>query len=201
MNIIGSNVPITYRSMHPVLAGDNPDNSYSIIPFEKGFQLLQYIEDSVIGYNMMEDFITYYIENNYLMSINRFDMMATFAAFVEENYTESSSQVNSILSMVNYEEWLYEVGLDPTGTLNFTCDMTAVPLNLANAYANTGNQPTNYTDYNAFTSAQRVVFLQTLMDNVNTDIDVITLIDEDLSITDSIDPEVMMRWYTIGLYL
>jgi leukotriene-A4 hydrolase len=66
VNIIGSNIPITYRSMHPVLAGDNPDNSFSIIPFEKGFQLLQYIEDSVVGYNIMEDFITYYIENNYL---------------------------------------------------------------------------------------------------------------------------------------
>lgn len=65
VNILGSNLPLTYRSLHPVLAGDNPDNSYSIIPYEKGFQLLQYIEDSVIGYNNMQDFITYYIENNY----------------------------------------------------------------------------------------------------------------------------------------
>ena len=27
----------TYASMHPVLKGDDPDNSASIIPFEKGF--------------------------------------------------------------------------------------------------------------------------------------------------------------------
>ena len=189
--------------MHPVLAGDNPDNSFSIIPFEKGFQLLQYIEDSVIGYNKMEDFITYYIENNYLMSITRFDMEATFASFIEETYTESASQVNSILSMVDYETWIYDVGLDPTGTLNFTCDMTTVAVNLANAYAAAGgnDSPSNYTDYNDFTSAQRVVFLQTLMDNIDTDIDVITKIDDDLDITSSVEPEVMMRWYTIGLYL
>lgn len=79
--------------------------------------------------------------------------------------------------------------------------MTTIAVNLANDYANTGVQPSNYTDYNAFTSAQRVVFLQTLMDNLNTDIEILTLIDAGLNITDSIDPEVMMRWYTIGLYL
>jgi len=39
------------------------------------------------------------------------------------------------------------------------------------------------------------------MDNVNTTIEVITLIDDDLDITSSVDPEVMMRWYTIGLFL
>lgn len=152
---------------------------------------------------MMEDFITYYIENNYLMSINRFDMQATFASFIEETYTTDASQVNSILSQVDYETWIYDVGLDPTGTLNFTCDMTTIAVNLANAYALAGgdSSPANYTDYNAFTSAQRVVFLQTLMDNVDTDIDVITLIDQNLNITSSVDPEVMMRWYSIGLYL
>jgi hypothetical protein len=27
----------TYSSIHPVLAGDNPDNSYAEPPYEKGF--------------------------------------------------------------------------------------------------------------------------------------------------------------------
>ena len=105
--------------------------------------------------------------------------------------------------MVDYETWIYDVGLDPTGTLDFSCDMTDVAVNLANAYAEAGgnDSPSNYQDYNDFTSAQRVVFLQTLMDNIDTDIDVITKIDDDLDITSSVDPEVMMRWYTIGLYL
>ena len=35
-NILGSGNP-TYRTIHPVLQGDNPDNSYSIVPYEKGF--------------------------------------------------------------------------------------------------------------------------------------------------------------------
>ena len=38
----------TYASLHPVLNGDNPDNSFSEVPYEKGFQLLYFME-SIIG--------------------------------------------------------------------------------------------------------------------------------------------------------
>jgi leukotriene-A4 hydrolase len=112
----------TYASIHPVLQGDNPDNSFSEVPYEKGFQLLQWIEDSVLDAIYMEDFLTYYIVNNKLTSINAFTMRETFASFVETFFNPDSSMVNSILEKVNWEEWIYVVGLDPTGTLNFTTD-------------------------------------------------------------------------------
>jgi len=35
MNDFGLNS--TYASIHPVLKGDNPDNSFSEVPYEKGF--------------------------------------------------------------------------------------------------------------------------------------------------------------------
>jgi len=38
----------TYSSIHPVLAGDNPDNSFSELPYERGFQTLVYLE-SLVG--------------------------------------------------------------------------------------------------------------------------------------------------------
>jgi len=38
----------TYSSIHPVLKGDNPDNSFSELPYEKGFQTLTYLE-SLVG--------------------------------------------------------------------------------------------------------------------------------------------------------
>jgi len=34
----------TYASLYPVVGDDKPDNSFSEIPYEKGFQLLYYIE-------------------------------------------------------------------------------------------------------------------------------------------------------------
>lgn len=39
----------TYASLYPVVGDDKPDNSFSEIPYEKGFQLLYYIEQDLLG--------------------------------------------------------------------------------------------------------------------------------------------------------
>jgi hypothetical protein len=36
--------------------------------------------------------------------------------------------------MVNYEEWIYQVGVDPTGTLDFSNPNQVAATNLANDY-------------------------------------------------------------------
>jgi leukotriene-A4 hydrolase len=63
----------TFTTLHPVFEGKNPEFSRSSVPFEKGFQLLAYIQ-SLIGYGPMQKFIKYYVENNADKSINSFDM-------------------------------------------------------------------------------------------------------------------------------
>jgi hypothetical protein len=105
--------------------------------------------------------------------------------------------------MVDYEEWIYEVGLDPTGTLNFTNSDSTNAVDLAMAYIslNGTSSPSNYTTYNGFRSNQKVVFHQTLLTDFNTNSAIITQIDNDLNITGTTDPEVRQRWYSIGLYL
>ena len=59
-SMVGYGVENTYSSLHPVLRGDNPDNSFSEIPYEKGFQLLYYME-SLAGYEVFKNFMAYYI--------------------------------------------------------------------------------------------------------------------------------------------
>lgn len=44
--------------------------------------MLQYIENSILGYVLMEDFLTYYVYNNWLTSIDAFTMRNTFLNFV-----------------------------------------------------------------------------------------------------------------------
>lgn len=119
--IQGFGVNNTYSSIHPVLLGDNPDNSFSEVPYEKGFQMLAYIEKNVLGYALMEDFLTYYIYNNALTSIDAFTMRETFSNFVE-SIAGDPETVNEILAEVDFETWIYGVGTDPSGTLDFWTD-------------------------------------------------------------------------------
>lgn len=61
----------TWLSLHPVLQGNNPNDAMTIVPFEKGFQLMTYVSD-LIGESLAQDFITYWITNHNLHSVNAF---------------------------------------------------------------------------------------------------------------------------------
>ena len=113
----------------------------------------------------MEDFITYYIAMNNLSSINAFTgFRKTFSNFIE-TYWQNGNRVNQILSSIWYEEWIYPVGPDPTGLLNFTNSATSAAKNLALQYIALGgnSSPSGYEAYHTWYSNQQVVFLQTLL--------------------------------------
>jgi len=46
----------SYSALHPNIGKDTPDNSFSLVPYEKGFQFLHYIE-SVVGDHYMNAII------------------------------------------------------------------------------------------------------------------------------------------------
>lgn len=92
----------TFSSIHPVLGSNYamyPADSISDVSFEKGFQLLAYIE-SVIGYYMMEEFMTYYLYNNWMKQIDQYTVRTTFQNFLENAYatTGDTLAVNAILA-------------------------------------------------------------------------------------------------------
>ena len=72
----------SFSSLHPVLQGENPDSSFSEVPYEKGFQLLYYME-SLIGREQFKLFLQYYIRENSLTSITVLQLQETWTVFVE----------------------------------------------------------------------------------------------------------------------
>jgi leukotriene-A4 hydrolase len=149
----------TFSSIHPVLFGDNPDNSISSVPYDKGAQFLQFIENT-IGVAAMQKFIKYYIESASLQSITSFDMQRLFAQFVEE-YFDDPDQINELLGDINWSDWKYVASTDPTGTLNFETTNSKRATKLALDYITLGgnSSPVNYQQYNYWYSNLKVVFL------------------------------------------
>lgn len=97
----------TYSSLHPVLRGDNPDNSFSEVCYEKGFQLLYYLE-SLIGRPQMKTFLNFYMSQHSLTSITTIQLRETWEFFVEYKIPDlTGAEVNAILGAMNWEEWLY----------------------------------------------------------------------------------------------
>ena len=103
----------TYASLHPVLQGDNPDNSFSEVPYEKGFQLLNYME-TLIGRDQMKAFLNFYMKEHSLTSITTIELRETWEFFVENKIPGLTPiEVNNILSSIAWETWMYQTGLPP----------------------------------------------------------------------------------------
>jgi len=54
----------TYASLYPVVGDDKPDNSFSEIPYEKGFQLLYYLEQELLGETDFQEMLQQWITNH-----------------------------------------------------------------------------------------------------------------------------------------
>jgi leukotriene-A4 hydrolase len=159
----------TYSSLHPVLRGDNPDNSFSEVPYEKGFQLLYYLE-SLIGRPEMKNFLNFYMRQHHLTSITTIQLRETWEFFVEYEIPGlSAEQVNAILGAMDWSTWLYQPGLPPV-QLDFSTPEGDQSASLALQYIalNGTGSPENITEtYNTYYSNLKVVFHDTLQANTH----------------------------------
>lgn len=172
------------------------------MPFEKGFQLLDYMNNVLEPFVSTteiflagQNYLTYYLNMFRFKNICAFSMRLSFSNFVEGVGMNSTNPmyvpldpkgVNDVLDEIDYEEWIYQNGFDPTGTLNYTTNATSDAVALAQAYlaGNGVTGPSNFADYNNYYSSQQIAFHQTLIQAPGTvNIAILTLIDSQLSIT------------------
>jgi len=95
-DMVDNGLTDTFSSIHPVLQGRNPDSSFSEVPYEKGFQFLNYLE-SLIGEDNFQAFAQLYISQNHLTSINTLNFRASWEYFVNREMDLSPEGVNDIL--------------------------------------------------------------------------------------------------------
>jgi leukotriene-A4 hydrolase len=87
-DMLGYGLDSNYSSLHPELGGeynnltsaDLPDNSFSEIPYEKGFQFLYYLE-TILGEDMMQSLIQTHISTHAQTSIDYTAFQSVFNSF------------------------------------------------------------------------------------------------------------------------
>ena len=120
----------SYSSLHPRINGDHPDNSFSEVPYEKGFQLLHYIE-SLIGETNMRELLNEWVLQNTYQSRKWNDFRDKYESFVDENF--SSSEARQLKLKVDWVTWVYYAGLAPVYQ-DFTTSLLNESIALANGY-------------------------------------------------------------------
>lgn len=95
----------SFTCLHPNLEGVNPDDCFSLVPYEKGFTLLKYLE-SLVGEELFKSIFQDYIVKFEGKSTNFEEgFMDVFISRV--SLIENGSQ---ILSQIDWEGWLNKPG-------------------------------------------------------------------------------------------
>lgn len=130
-----------------------------------------------------------WILNNTQTSRVYTDFQKHFEDYVNSKYNETKAA--DIISQMDWETWVKVGGLPPV-----QLDFTTVALNeskqMASEYiATPGSSPADYEDYKNWTSGLHVVFHEQLITQYDeVTLEILTKIDEDFNVTETLDPEV-----------
>lgn len=89
--------------------GSDPDDAFSTVPYEKGFNFLFHLETVAGGYEKFDPFIKHYFTTFNKKSLDTYQFIETLFEF----YYNFDYEVYTKLLEVDYKTWLLEEGLPP----------------------------------------------------------------------------------------
>lgn len=136
----------------------DPDDAFSTVPYEKGFNLLFHIEQLVGGQEIFDGFIGHYFQTFKFKSLDTYQFLDTLYAYFKDHKEK--------LDLIDWDAWLYKPGMPPVKP-DFDTSMVDECYKLAErwhqALTNTKDlESFSQADIKHFTANQSVVFLDTL---------------------------------------
>lgn len=155
IQVLGETNQLT--NLVPNLAGVDPSDAFSIVPYEKGHTLLFYLEELLGGAEVFNPFLRSYLDKYKYRSIVTDDWKKYLYKYFA-NKTE-------LLDKVDWEAWFHKPGMPPVIP---KYDRSAVDActNLANRWIEwneTEASPFNASDLDNLTSSQRLEVLSILL--------------------------------------
>lgn len=141
--------------------GTDPDEAFSSVPYEKGFNLLFYLENKLGGIKEFDPFIKHYFKKYSKKSLDTFEFLDTLYAFYPNK--------KEVLDSVDWETWLFKPGMPPVQKFDTT--LADNVYSLANKWINAANDGLSKdqllasfqsSDVSEFNANQIVLFLETL---------------------------------------
>lgn len=188
----------------------DPDDAFSTVPYEKGFNLLFYLENLLGGKAEFDPFIPYYFGKFKKQSLDTYQFRDTLYEFF--------SHKKEVLDTVDWDTWLYAPGMPPV-TPKFDTSLADVCYELSEKWTSAvlkapeGSASKYFkdlfstSDINDWTSTQFVLLLDTLASAAPTaDFkwsnpvarNAIAALGELYKFNVSSNPEVISRWYTLA---
>ncbi len=161
--------------------GHDPDDFYSLVPYEKGFLLVSLFEQAA-GREKFADFIKKYIDHFKFTSITTEE----FLEFLEQ-------ELPGIAAKVDAKKWIYQAGL-PENAPEFTSARLEMLQNLARGWSD-GLRP-DPTEAAGWSAEDWQIFLQELPRKLP--LDDCRWLDEKFHLTEQGNAEILSNWLIIA---
>jgi len=193
-----------FSSLYPNLTDSSPDDSFSEVPYEKGFQFLTFLESLFDTKADFQQVIRAHINEHSQQSVTWRDFNETLTNWVKKNY--AGSKGDDLLAKIDWQAWVYGPGPNPTNAgIDFTTAGAMAFEALADQYITLGGNasPSNFSAYlNTDDSQLQVIFLNRLMARIgDLSYKIMARIDADLNCTIAKNPEIGQRWFPMSIQL
>lgn len=141
--------------------GTDPDDSFSTVPYEKGFNLLFHLEQKLGSTAKFDPFIKHYFSKYKYTSLDTYQFLDTLYAFYKDEH--------DLLDTIDWDTWLFKPGMPPMP--HFKTDLVDECYTLAEKWVHsTKTCPDKLRslfsceDISSFGANQNGVFLDKLVD-------------------------------------
>ncbi|MCQ2820062.1 MAG: M1 family aminopeptidase/hydrolase [archaeon] len=101
-----------YTSLHPDLSNISPDDIYSDIPYEKGYNFMYYVESVVnnntLGEDLMQAFFKQYFVDFKYKSLDVDEFKNYFIQYI--TFRLGEEEATEVLSKIDWDKWIYSPG-------------------------------------------------------------------------------------------
>ncbi|KAF9435403.1 Leukotriene A-4 hydrolase [Entomortierella beljakovae] len=201
VDLFGKDHPFT--ALRPCLRGEDPDDAFSRVPYEKGFNLLYYLEKHLGGPSVFEPYLRGHVQEFAGRSINTDDWKAFLYSFMEKNFGQEKLD---LLNQVDWEGWLSGTGMpvvenkfDETLAKACTCLCQKWDKSRTKSTKTELSLEFSSSDISEFSSTQTVVFLEKVADLVPLPHGHLDLMDELYHLTTVRNSEIRLRWHLLCL--
>ncbi|EER36472.1 leukotriene A4 hydrolase [Histoplasma capsulatum H143] len=176
------------------LKGKDPDDAFSSVPYEKGFNFLFYLEN-LIGKDKFDKFIPHYFTKYKEASLDSYEFKSSILSFFS-----SDSEGHALLTSLDWDKWFYSPGLPPKP--DFDTSLVDVVYALAQKWrtaSESGFSP-SAVDVNGLVANQLVVFLeQVLVFEKPLSAEQSKLMGDKYGLAKSENAEVLNMYFQVGL--
>ncbi|KAG8892778.1 hypothetical protein FRC00_011550, partial [Tulasnella sp. 408] len=132
------NKPKYQRLVIPYTFGEDPDDAYSSVPYEKGSNFLLYLERQLGGLQVMLPYLKDYVNTFRGQSIRTDEWQKHLFKYFSEN---GGKEKLDILNKIDFEAWLHGEGLELPATVEYDTTLAQKAYDLVKAWNDSRSTP------------------------------------------------------------